>query len=81
MVVRRAHPHCREGNPPWPSPSPACHRHLPLHHPASTTHAQLAPNQQLVAGVTPGPVRLSVGIEGADDLIADLETGLRAAAV
>ncbi|MFJ8492706.1 bifunctional o-acetylhomoserine/o-acetylserine sulfhydrylase [Streptomyces sp. NPDC094038] len=50
-------------------------------HPASTTHAQLAPEQQLAAGVTPGLVRLSVGIEGVDDLIADLEAGLRAAAV
>ncbi|MFJ9351107.1 O-acetylhomoserine aminocarboxypropyltransferase/cysteine synthase family protein [Streptomyces sp. NPDC101237] len=50
-------------------------------HPASTTHAQLAPDQQLAAGVTPGLVRLSVGIEGVGDLIADLEAGLRAAAV
>ncbi|MFJ9567336.1 bifunctional o-acetylhomoserine/o-acetylserine sulfhydrylase [Streptomyces fuscichromogenes] len=50
-------------------------------HPASTTHAQLAPDQQLAAGVTPGLVRLSVGIEGVRDLIADLRTGLRAAAV
>ncbi|SCF60773.1 Cys/Met metabolism PLP-dependent enzyme [Streptomyces sp. MnatMP-M27] len=49
--------------------------------PASTTHAQLAPDQQLAAGVTSGLVRLSVGMEGIDDLIADLETGLRAAAV
>ncbi|GAA1167273.1 hypothetical protein GCM10009654_25380 [Streptomyces hebeiensis] len=52
-----------------------------FHHPASTTHAQLAPTKQLVAGVMPGLVRLSVGLEGADDLIAGLETGLRAAAV
>jgi O-acetylhomoserine (thiol)-lyase len=48
-------------------------------HPASTTHAQLDEHQQRVAGVTPGLVRLSIGIEGAADLIADLETGLRAA--
>lgn len=49
-------------------------------HPASTTHAQLTPEQQLTAGVTPGLVRLSVGIEHADDLIADLSRGLDAAA-
>ena len=49
-------------------------------HPASTTHSQLTPEQQLTAGVTPGLVRLSVGIENVDDLIADLETGLVAAA-
>ncbi|MGO4692545.1 bifunctional o-acetylhomoserine/o-acetylserine sulfhydrylase [Glaciibacter sp. 2TAF33] len=48
-------------------------------HPASTTHAQLTPEQQLTAGVTPGLVRLSVGIENIDDLKADLETGLAAA--
>ncbi len=49
-------------------------------HPASTTHAQLTPEQQLSAGVTPGLVRLSVGIEHVDDLIADLSSGLEAAA-
>ena len=49
-------------------------------HPASTTHSQLTPEQQLTSGVTPGLVRLSVGIENVDDLIADLETGLAAAA-
>jgi O-acetylhomoserine (thiol)-lyase len=49
-------------------------------HPASTTHSQLTPEQQLTTGVTPGLVRLSVGIENVDDLIADLETGLAAAA-
>jgi O-acetylhomoserine (thiol)-lyase len=49
-------------------------------HPASTTHAQLDPRQQLAAGVTPGLVRLSVGLEGITDLIADVEAGLRAAA-
>jgi O-acetylhomoserine (thiol)-lyase len=48
-------------------------------HPASTTHAQLTPEQQLTAGVTPGLVRLSVGIENIDDLKADLEAGLAAA--
>jgi O-acetylhomoserine (thiol)-lyase len=48
-------------------------------HPASTTHSQLTPEQQLAAGATPGLVRLSVGLEGIDDLIADLEAGFRAA--
>jgi len=48
-------------------------------HPASTTHAQLTPEQQLTAGVTPGLVRLSVGIENVADLKADLEFGLAAA--
>ena len=48
-------------------------------HPASTTHSQLTPEQQLTTGVTPGLVRLSVGIENVADLIADLETGLAAA--
>jgi O-acetylhomoserine (thiol)-lyase len=44
-------------------------------HPASTTHSQLTPEQQLTAGVTPGLVRLSVGLEHVDDIIADLEAG------
>jgi O-acetylhomoserine (thiol)-lyase len=48
-------------------------------HPASTTHAQLTPEQQLTAGVTPGLVRLSVGLESIDDIIEDLAVGLRAA--
>ena len=48
-------------------------------HPASTTHAQLSPEQQLAAGVRPGLVRLSVGIENIADIIADLEAGFRAA--
>ncbi|MCM3656606.1 bifunctional o-acetylhomoserine/o-acetylserine sulfhydrylase [Agromyces mediolanus] len=48
-------------------------------HPASTTHSQLTPEQQLTSGVTPGLVRLSVGIENIDDLKADLEAGLAAA--
>jgi O-acetylhomoserine (thiol)-lyase len=42
-------------------------------HPASTTHSQLTPEQQLTAGVTPGLVRLSVGIEHIDDILADLD--------
>lgn len=48
-------------------------------HPASTTHSQLTPEQQLTAGVTPGLVRLSVGIENIDDIKADLEVGFAAA--
>lgn len=48
-------------------------------HPASTTHSQLSPEQQLTAGVTPGLIRLSVGLESVDDLIADLEAAFAAA--
>ncbi|MGM7666239.1 bifunctional o-acetylhomoserine/o-acetylserine sulfhydrylase [Microbacterium sp. A93] len=48
-------------------------------HPASTTHSQLSPEQQLTAGVTPGLVRLSVGLENIEDLKADLEQALAAA--
>ena len=48
-------------------------------HPASTTHSQLSPEQQAVAGVNPGLVRLAVGIEHIDDILADLEAGFRAA--
>jgi O-acetylhomoserine (thiol)-lyase len=48
-------------------------------HPASTTHSQLTPEQQLTAGVTPGLVRLSVGLESVEDLKADLAAGLAAA--
>jgi len=48
-------------------------------HPASTTHSQLTAEEQLGAGVTPGLVRLAVGIEGIDDILADLEVGLAAA--
>ncbi|MGI6199814.1 MAG: O-acetylhomoserine aminocarboxypropyltransferase/cysteine synthase family protein [Christensenellales bacterium] len=48
-------------------------------HPASTTHAQLSPEAMIAAGVKPEMVRLSVGIEDADDLIADLDQALRAA--
>ncbi|WP_369829221.1 bifunctional o-acetylhomoserine/o-acetylserine sulfhydrylase [Mycobacterium sp. 1245801.1] len=49
-------------------------------HPASTTHAQLSPQEQLSTGVSPGLVRLAVGIEGIDDILADLELGFAAAA-
>ena len=48
-------------------------------HPASTTHSQLTPEQQLTTGVTPGLVRLSVGLENVEDLKADLEQALAAA--
>ncbi|CAN5363825.1 bifunctional o-acetylhomoserine/o-acetylserine sulfhydrylase [soil metagenome] len=48
-------------------------------HPASTTHSQLTPEQQLTSGVTPGLVRLSVGLENIADIKADLATGLAAA--
>ncbi|MCV7193298.1 bifunctional o-acetylhomoserine/o-acetylserine sulfhydrylase [Mycolicibacterium brumae] len=49
-------------------------------HPASTTHQQLSAEEQLASGVTPGLVRLSVGIEGIEDILADLERGLAATA-
>ena len=45
-------------------------------HPASTTHQQLSPEEQLATGVTPDFIRLSVGIENVDDIIADLKQGL-----
>jgi len=45
-------------------------------HPATTTHQQLSEDEQLQAGVTPGYVRLSIGIEHIDDIIADLEQAL-----
>ena len=48
-------------------------------HPASTTHSQLADTEQVASGVTPGLIRLSVGLEGLEDLKADLEAGFRAA--
>ena len=49
-------------------------------HPASTTHSQLSEEAQRAAGVSPGLVRLAVGIEGIDDILVDLESGFRAAA-
>ncbi len=48
-------------------------------HPASTTHRQLSPEELLKAGVTEETVRLSIGIEHIDDLLADLEQALTAA--
>jgi len=49
-------------------------------HPASTTHQQLSADEQLASGVTPGLVRLAVGLEGISDILADLERGFAAAA-
>ena len=48
-------------------------------HPASTTHSQLGAEAQLTAGVRPGLVRLSVGVENSADILADLDAGFRAA--
>ncbi|MGB4323789.1 MAG: bifunctional o-acetylhomoserine/o-acetylserine sulfhydrylase [Candidatus Nanopelagicales bacterium] len=48
-------------------------------HPASTTHSQLTPEEQLASGVTPGLVRLAVGLEALPDILADLEVGFAAA--
>jgi O-acetylhomoserine (thiol)-lyase len=47
-------------------------------HPATTTHSQLSPEEQLSAGVTPGLVRLSLGLENIEDIKADLEDGFKA---
>lgn len=47
-------------------------------HPASTTHQQLTAEEQVAAGVEPGMIRLSVGTEGIDDILADLEQAIRA---
>jgi O-acetylhomoserine (thiol)-lyase len=48
-------------------------------HPATTTHSQLSPQEQGATGVSDGYVRLSVGIEHIDDIVADIERGLSAA--
>ncbi|HEV6953563.1 MAG TPA: bifunctional o-acetylhomoserine/o-acetylserine sulfhydrylase [Promicromonospora sp.] len=48
-------------------------------HPASTTHSQLTPEEQALSGVTPGLVRLAVGLEHVEDILADLELGFTAA--
>jgi len=48
-------------------------------HPATTTHSQLSPEEQLQTGVTEGYVRLAVGIEHPDDIIADIDQALAAA--
>ncbi len=49
-------------------------------HPASTTHQQLTPKEQASTGVTPDYIRVSVGIEDVDDIIADIDQALAAAA-
>ena len=49
-------------------------------HPASTTHQQLSAEEQRSTGVTPGLVRLAVGLEGIDDILTDLERGFAAVA-
>jgi O-acetylhomoserine (thiol)-lyase len=49
-------------------------------HPASTTHRQMSAEEQRAAGVGPGSIRLSVGIEHIDDILADLDQALGAAA-
>ena len=48
-------------------------------HPSSTTHRQLSEEQQRSAGVTPDLVRLSIGLEGVEDLKADLAQALKKA--
>jgi O-acetylhomoserine (thiol)-lyase len=50
-------------------------------HPATTTHSQLSPQEQSASGVTDGYVRLSVGIEHIDDILADLDQALSVASV
>ena len=48
-------------------------------HPASTTHSQFTSKEQLSAGVTPGYVRLSVGIENVEDIINDIDQAIKKA--
>jgi O-acetylhomoserine (thiol)-lyase len=48
-------------------------------HPATTTHSQLSPQEQFATGVSEGYVRLSIGIEHIDDILADLDQALSAA--
>jgi len=48
-------------------------------HPASTTHSQLSPEEQADTGVTPDFIRLSVGIENVEDIIADIDQALNKA--
>ena len=48
-------------------------------HPASTTHRQLTDEQKIAAGAAPDSVRLSIGVEKAEDLMADLDQALKAA--
>jgi O-acetylhomoserine (thiol)-lyase len=46
-------------------------------HPATTTHQQLSPEEQLATGVTPDFIRLSVGLEHIDDILKDIEQALQ----
>ncbi len=48
-------------------------------HPASTTHRQMTPQQQLAAGVSPETIRLSVGIEHVEDILEDLDQAMASA--
>ena len=49
-------------------------------HPATTTHSQLSPDEQIATGVSDGYVRLSIGIEHIDDILADIDQALKASA-
>ena len=49
-------------------------------HPASSTHAKLSEEERLESGILPGLVRISVGLEHVDDIIADVEQALKASA-
>lgn len=51
----------------------------PVIHPATTTHSQLTEEELADQGIFPGTIRLSVGTEHIDDIIADLEKGFEAA--
>ena len=51
----------------------------PTHFPIATTHSQLSADEQIAAGVTPGLVRLSLGLENINDIKADLAAGFSAA--
>jgi len=48
-------------------------------HPASTTHSKLSPEEQLQVGITPGLIRISVGLEYPDDILYDIEQALEKA--
>ena len=49
-----------------------------MEHPATMTHSDIPPDRQAVMGITPSMIRISVGIEHPDDLIADLQQALEA---
>jgi O-acetylhomoserine (thiol)-lyase len=48
-------------------------------HPATTTHQQLSPEEQLATGVSPDFIRLSIGLEHIDDIVADIDQALKKA--